>query len=67
MYWCKFCFSRIINWKKGNLFKSVINKVLKLSELEKTTDGLKIIAFGKLLMIFFSPSSFEIAYLESNA
>ena len=41
--------------------------MLKLSEFEKTTDGLKIVLFVKLFKIFFSPSSFEIAYLESIA
>jgi len=41
--------------------------VLKLSAFEKTTDGLKIMLFEKFSKIFFSPFSFEIAYLESIA
>ena len=41
--------------------------MLKLSELEKTTDGRKIVLLEKLSKTFFSPSSFEIAYLESIA
>ena len=51
----------------GNLFKSVINKVVKRSELEKTTEGLKIVDSGKLFKIFFSPSNLLIAYSESLA
>ena len=41
--------------------------MLKLSELEKTTEGRNIVDFEKLLKIPFSPSSFEIAYFESDA
>ena len=44
-----------------------MNCVLKLSEFEKTTDGLNIVVLEKLLNILFSPSSFELAYLESIA
>ena len=41
--------------------------MLKLSEFENTTEGLSIVVLEKLSSMLFSPSSFEIAYLESIA